>query len=193
MAASIYVILSDGLGRSRAKSILSQLGLKGMAFKSSARKPFLSHAAEEIVMGDPPLIMCAFGTTLEPTYIPLSKMPYDMIFENKTFSEWWEQVIFKNSHGLSLTRKNLIMSMRNQDNGAHFDEAISVPAYLELAESAHGTMFFGRGGNGSDPETMDLRPPPSNAHLATVRQIAFEVEASLFAYFNDVPPVAPSP
>ena len=191
LALSIYILVSDGLGRSRSKSILSQLGMKNINFKDSSRPPFVPEHFGGYTSEDPPLIMCAHSAHAGPRYYPRCQLPYDMFLKDRPFGIWWEQVIFNNKAGMELSRKNLIMAMRNQDNGAHFDEAISTPAYLELAEKAHGRRFFLSGGSMDNPASMKEHEPPANAHLATVRQIAFEVDVMLCEHFQDRRPVMP--
>jgi len=86
------------------------------------------------------------------------------------FNEWYDEYIFANSAGFKFTRKNLIFALRSQDGGAHFDPKLKDNPYLHLS-SAPGTDFKVKLG-GVEVEEL-------GAHLASMRQIAGELEITL--------------
>jgi hypothetical protein len=85
------------------------------------------------------------------------------------FEDWWENdVIFLDEEEAAvLTRKKLVLALRNQEGGSHFDPEVTNPHYLPLRKKlaiysfnhGHG-IFFG-------------------LELVTMRQIAEELIISL--------------
>jgi len=84
------------------------------------------------------------------------------------FFLWWKiEVVFVSEH-LRFTRERLVTIAANQDGGAHVDANLDV-AYQEL-EAGAGFSMTVNPDNGPS-RTISL----ANAHLATLRQITFEV------------------
>lgn len=97
-----------------------------------------------------------------------------------SFSNWWSCTVFVDSSKRGITRKDLVLSVANQDGGAHVDPALN-QAYADLSRS--NSLGWMRRRHG------DARPmgPP---HLAAVRQIAHETLKTLRpGYTKNGPPV----
>ncbi len=85
------------------------------------------------------------------------------------FARWWETTIFVDNKKRLASRKDLILSMANQDGGAHVDPALNATYSALSKENSMGwTVTVGSVGH-------PMGPP----HLASVRQIAHEVLKSL--------------
>ncbi len=103
------------------------------------------------------------GTDAE--YIPL----YDTENIRKvSFETWWNNIIcdkLKNT----FSRKNIILSLANQDGGAHIDEGIERDYYKLTRENTMGWVI-----NNNGKETQ-----MEGVHLSAVRQIAHEMIRTL--------------
>ncbi len=85
------------------------------------------------------------------------------------FSSWWEGTIFVDNKKRKVSRKDLVLSLANQDGGAHVDPALN-ETYTELSRenSVGWTVTKGH-----------VDHPMGPPHLASVRQIAHEALKSL--------------
>jgi hypothetical protein len=86
-----------------------------------------------------------------------------------SFKQWWERdIIFKDSV-VSLTRKRLVLALRNQDGGSHLDEELRDPGYVELAKASR--TFVTRPGHA--PQFL------VEAESAIMRHVAWELIKTL--------------
>ncbi len=99
-------------------------------------------------------------------------------FPRLTFPRWWEQAVLKNPKGISLSRKNLICSLRDQDGGAHLDKELTDESYVEFVKKNGTGWYF------SNKENR-LTPVGSIPAAVTARQIAWEVLYSIDQYTNE--------
>jgi hypothetical protein len=85
------------------------------------------------------------------------------------FELWWSEPVFTDLHGHQLSRRELILTMANQDGGAHVDASIE-KGYTDLSKNnALGwCQDFG-----------DHKEPSDPPHLAAVRQIGHEILKTL--------------
>jgi len=49
------------------------------------------------------------------------------------FGEWWEEPIFSDRQKTPLSRKALVLTLRNQEGGAHYDDEIKDTIFRALA------------------------------------------------------------
>ena len=169
IATVIYTLVNDG--RSKSVSILSQLGIRGKIL-------FISYATPKSkgnLLSWLPLCMLELGDG--PTrYVPaLSNGPYAP--RKMHFQKWWEEQIFENRQGQKLSRMNLVFALRSQDGGSHFDPELPITPYLELKEQ-------GAGFTASSTITSEQDKLIPNAHLVTLRHIAFELQESLSSFLQ---------
>jgi hypothetical protein len=68
---------------------------------------------------------------------------------------------------------NLVYSLRSRDGGSHYDRELPESAYLDLKTDAQGGKFFDSKGS---PGVVI-----KNAHTASMRQIAHELDRSISA------------
>jgi len=88
------------------------------------------------------------------------------------FADWWAQPILKDQRGLFLSRKELVLTLRDQEGGGRFDEELTNPAYISVKEGNVGWFL-------TMPEgSRAIDPGPQSS---TMRQIAWEMEQSLDA------------
>lgn len=95
--------------------------------------------------------------------LPMKKIP------KTDFMFWWNKVVFVDKDRNQLTRRDLVLSVADQDGGAHVDPALN-ETYASLSRlNSLGWMIS---------EAGTQRPMPGPEHAA-VRQIAHEVLKSL--------------
>jgi hypothetical protein len=86
------------------------------------------------------------------------------------FDKWWNDSVFRDGQGESLSRRNLVLAAANQDGGAHVDPSLN-ETYAQLSlDNSMGLMTVGPDG---DQVPM---PGPEGAAL---RQIAHELLCTL--------------
>ncbi|HEX3099453.1 MAG TPA: SEC-C metal-binding domain-containing protein [Patescibacteria group bacterium] len=86
------------------------------------------------------------------------------------FDTYWNEIIFVDKGGDKYNRKEIILSVANQDGGSHVDPALDAK-YAKL--SRDNSLGWIAGNN------EDGFIPVSGAELAAIRQIAHEVQRTL--------------
>ena len=81
------------------------------------------------------------------------------------FSEWWEEMNVLSDGNTKFNRKTLILSLADQDGGAHVDPTLDEP-YFNLSRNNSLNVFH-------------ENKPVNGVVLASVRQIAFEITRTL--------------
>jgi hypothetical protein len=149
----------------KSNSILGQLGKKNILFYDSA------------IPREPGGLMSYQGLVgMEMSFNPQwGWMPYLFIDENpavswNSFEEWWNAIILDDLHGIVFTRRDIVLSVCDQDGGAHVDKELDEP-YVKLEKLKQFAFTFNS--NGIE------RKPRVGAGLASVRQIGFEVLMTL--------------
>ena len=85
------------------------------------------------------------------------------------FKRWWETAVFVDDKRREISRKDLVLSLADQDGGAHVDASLNDWYFALTHENSMGwTVTIGT-------ISHPLGPP----HLASVRQITHEVLKSL--------------
>lgn len=84
------------------------------------------------------------------------------------FNQWWNTIILVDQENNEFSRKNLVLSIANQDGGAHVDEKLSI-TYAKLTRNENLGWFFTSNGK-------SIKTYPA---LVSIRQICHEVLKSL--------------
>lgn len=106
------------------------------------------------------------GENSYSTYIPqLGDGPISFFVP---LSKWWNQVVMVLGGKHRITRKNIVLAAANKDGGAHVDKELTVE-YEALAKEGSTGHFECR----YKSKTIEI--PDSNAHMLTLRQMAYEV------------------
>lgn len=166
ISTAIRVLVHD---TQNSKSLLEQLGIKGIPFLStntiSLDEPVHLGLVRRINVG------VSDGKGGEARYWPHCDERYfaDRSDRNKVnFDYWWsEEIIFKSTIN-SLTRKDLVLAVANKDGGAHFDSKVK-QNYDEFRKSwSGGTSLVGiQSGHSRGYDNIPTRP--------SIRQIAYEL------------------
>jgi len=85
------------------------------------------------------------------------------------FNDWWVQPVISDVQGAGLSRKELVLSVRNKDGGAHIDPVLDLK-YAQVTRTNAERVRLYQG---------DEFIQESGPEHGTVRQIAFEVEYSI--------------
>lgn len=90
------------------------------------------------------------------------------------FDTWWNKPVFVDLQGRALTRKDLVLSVADQDGGAHVDPTLNA-AYAELSRNnALGWMY-------TAGETTE---PMAGPEKAALRQICHELLKTLLPNYT---------
>lgn len=118
------------------------------------------------LLGEMPLLQTGIGgSTGTKFYAPLS----DSIFKRYIpGTNWWQQIVFKHQSTHEFSRRRLVLTLTNQDGGAHVDPALD-DEYRDIVKDAFGIRFV-RG---------ESEMPRNDPAAETMRQIAHEVLISL--------------
>lgn len=117
------------------------------------------------------LIMMQIGPNDARYVPPLDDGPPTRYHKAKvTFKKWWNKIVFVDTKGNKLTRKDLVLAVSNKDGGAHVNPKLN-KAYADMTRfDSLGWKFIG----GGIEKNFATRP-----ELASVRQMSHEVLKSL--------------
>ncbi len=110
-------------------------------------------------------------TSTTSAYAPLLGNMLQSFCALLSFEDWWDQKILRDKNRNTLTRGELIKSLRDQDGGSHIDKDLSKTAYASIAKA-----------NGAGWEfhcALDSGYISPGPHFASMRQIVWEVQYSL--------------
>jgi len=172
LAVSLRVLFHDS---GSSASLLGQLGRLDAKFLSTAfpinEKSLVSYSG---------LIVMGVGTD---KYLAMLD---DVPFKNwLDFVQWWSEPAFVDDKKETLSRKNLVLAVANQDGGAHVDPSLN-ETYARL--SRHNSLGWVWGDGRTER-------PMQKPERAAIRQIAHEALASLIPGYakkiaHDVPIIA---
>jgi len=166
MATTIRVLLHD---TSASLSLLGQLHLKnGKFFSTSVKEPQVG-ANQQKIGSYAGLIGIFVGKGVNG-YVPyLDEIPSD-ITGYVDFDHYWNETIFVDNQGNNHSRKDIVLSVANQDGGSHVDPKLD-EKYAKLSrQNSLGWMAGDDKGNWV---------PVKGAELAAIRQITHELLRTL--------------
>lgn len=180
LALAVSILIHD---KGNSVSILEQLGIKSaILFWSS------DHCADENFLGDAALVSVDCATLkFEPICYSAPRQLRGLV----EFSQWWNEPVIKSPgehlpagaaeqpfHCKTLSRHDVIMSVRDKDMGGHYDKTLGNGKYALFARDG-GIEYFINDSDGS-------RAVPQLIH-ATVRQIAHELAGSILTHLPNLP------
>ena len=159
IAVAIRVLLHDNRN---STSLAEQLGLKGQFFISYV-PPLNPHN-----LSSESNLIIVHMTDTSADYLPaLDFSPFGPEFLD--FDMWWNRIVIKDSKGNLFSRRDLVLTVADQDGGAHSDPEID-SAYHDLANlNSMGWVF-------SDGSTESFL---RGIEQASLRHIGFEVITTL--------------
>jgi hypothetical protein len=181
LAPIVFTIVHDG---GKQHSLLSQIGVKhDIPWMSTARviSPDKERGIFRSLRYTPLIEYERFRDRKKyphriPDWLPIStflKMRgLQPDLRRLPFEDWWESdiVFLDEEEDAVLTRKKLVLALRNQEGGSHYDPEVHNPNYLPLRQKVWmATPNYGFGWH-------------LGLELATMRQIAEELKISTQAY-----------
>lgn len=164
IATSIRVLLHD---TANSKSLLGLLGVKEQLAYVNRAFPFNEHNLASHLG----LVALQVGSDGASYFALLDDIPpYRDIAMNKSFEDWWNEVVIKDQNGEIFTRKSLTLHLANKDGGAHVDPKLD-KSYADLTRNNSVGWFF--------YQNEDDGKPIVNVELHSMRQIAFELLQTL--------------
>jgi hypothetical protein len=158
---------------SSSRSLLSQLGRKDIEFFDSAPEFDPTNLA-----GHWGLVVMAIrrhGPQGSSYLAPLDDLPQPSRLT--AFDQWWSAVVFQDAEKRQVSRRGLILSVADQDGGAHVDPTLN-DVYAALSrQNSLGWRIV------ADGRDRPADPP----HLHAVRQIAHEVLKTLIPGYSQKP------
>lgn len=172
VAVELRKLLHD---TNRSCSILSQLNLKQNQFFDSVEVQLSDDFLNWTGLSSTSIAVGKEGVPVGVEEKPVLGYLID-VAQKKKFGDWWESVIIRDFQKNCFTRKDIVLKIANQDNGAHVDPRMDENYYSLTRENSMGIRVGVK-----NSETSEWQWTGSNAiHFAAVRQIAHEVFFSLY-------------
>jgi hypothetical protein len=158
LALGVRILCHD---TKRQKSLLSQLGMKQRRFLDTCPpdRPGNLLSFWGLLTMRVTRSGAAYRAPLDDTPTPP---------RSTAFGPWWDATIFRDQAGERFSRGRLILTMADQDGGAHVDSGLDA-AYANLAHNNALNVFF------SSDERSETAPVLGNPERYATRQIAHEV------------------
>jgi hypothetical protein len=195
LAVVLRILLHDS---SSSRSLLSQLKIKdALRFEDTALHP------SPTLVSKAGLVMVELTTGRGVRHVaPLENLAPGRIRPAVPFERWWSPPVIEGSDGHIFSRRDLVLTMANQDGGAHIDPDLDVD-YAALCRDSLGVSHQAGSGDPGDPATFTpervtygwsfrvqedgsrLDPPveiatpaEGNVAAASIRQMAYEVQVT---------------
>jgi hypothetical protein len=185
LAVALRVLLHD---EGKSRSVLGQLGvLDRLRFEDTALYP------SPTLVSKAGLVMVQWRAGQDATHVPpLGDLVPLRVHPPLPFRRWWSVKVIEGSGGRTYSRRALVLTMANQDGGAHVDPELDAD-YEVLRHDSLGithtptsvelTFALHPGPDGRRPDApariMTGQPAGGNVAAASVRQVAFEVATTL--------------
>ena len=171
LAALVFMLVHDG-GR-KSISLLSQLGIKRIAFLNTCR----SINPEQLP--EAPLTIMRLGGDAGFEYIPrlTDGPPIPLREPTLRFGKWWEMPVLRDGKPRTFSRKNIVWHLRHGEGGGHVDPTID-ERFVDLERNNSMGWWVHREGKTFAPEFSPL--------FASMRQISFEVETTLHDHCKEL-------
>jgi hypothetical protein len=169
LATTIRVLVHD---TQRSQSLLLQLNAKTIKFYDTAA-PYLPEnmLTQSLLLK---LRVSPEGGAYEPSLYDGSTRPRKV-----TFHKWWNSIVLVDESRSTFTRKELVLTVSNQDGGAHVDPALD-EKYAKLTRTYSMGWYF-IPGSLAESKTFNKSPV-----LASLRQIGHEMLLALRDKFPEL-------
>jgi hypothetical protein len=176
LATTVAIIVHDG---GKNHSILNHLGIKDKIDWHASNDDVTGISA--VMQRSTPLVKLD-NTPDGPDFVPLCSYVKnrDVLIGSRTlsFENWWTKDVIFSDSGKTLSRRDLVLTLRNQEGGSHFDEEVRHPYYGALKEQVFMVFPGAPLSNLPAAGVQSVR----NLALASMRQVAEEVRISLGIY-----------
>jgi hypothetical protein len=167
IAVTLRVLLHD---TASSHSLLGQL--------ERLDRPFLSTVSPHTHLPGVTQAVSLTGVRHGPSgavYLPACMMPTGFSWSRRmlSFGDWWTEVVVIVNSNSRFTRRDLVLNVANQDGGAHVDCTIKADYEAYSRRNGLGWLF-------SDARGFWMEAT-GGPHLATLRQISYELVESMRA------------
>lgn len=170
IAAALRLLLHD---TGRSQSLLGQLGILKVEFFGTAGS---IHPLENLTQHS--LLGIEMTASAARYRAPLAdRPPHKLSWMN--FEDWWNQPVFLDRQKRVYSRKELVLSVANQDGGVHVDPTLD-DTYADLTRG-HSVGWTVNLGGREEP----MGPSPA---LLSLRQIGFEVLTTIERHVPEIRP-----
>lgn len=160
IALAIRIILYD---HGQSKSLLHQLNSKDIQFHSYSSPINTANLLSEIPLAT--LRVSPSGASYLPCLDKNGSPPRLMPFD-----EWWNEIVYRSTNGLSMKRRDFVLYVANQAGGAHVDPKLDQDFHKIVRENETGWI----------ERLNDDERPIMGIQKSYVRQIGFELIRSLY-------------
>jgi len=158
LATAIRVLVHD---TAASHSLLTQIGIRSLPFLDTAGPLYPRNLASETR-----LTIMRIGPE-GASWVPKNAMDYESAPIGLPFERWWNAPVIKGQSGETYSRKDIVLSLADQDGGAHVDPAMNESYHRLSRGNALGWEAFAAG--------AEVGRPMEGPELASVRQIAHEL------------------
>jgi hypothetical protein len=178
-AKNLSGLLRMLLHDSREQCLLTQIGRKHIMFFNT---PHIGVGSKLVCDEGGGFVTFAQDGSPQETAVAHSRPVYDLFdrgtWSHVKFSKWWkEQVLPTTSGKRVLSRRDLVLTMANEDGGAHIDRMIDED-YASVVRKEDMKVTFHVGSASASSK--------HGRHYPAVRQIAYEVQKTLDDGLSDL-------
>ncbi len=167
LAVTIRNLVHD---KSGSTSLLAHLGAKSTLHYVDTRPQMPPGLPPGAIMLHAGLVMVRFGAN-GSRFVPTLDGREQTLVD---FDVWWSNPFVTDSHGTAFARSDFVMSLANQDGGAHIDASLGAKwAALTRTGSLGVQLSDGDG---------EMQHFGLSLGLATVRQIAYELDQTISSH-----------
>lgn len=162
LSVALRILLHD---TNRSKCLLTQLNRKKCLFYDSSTQENL----EDPLLLSNCVLVLKYLSSDGVSFVPILDESTGDPLRQIDFETWWNARVIKDKDGRTLTRRDLVLSMADQDGGAHVDPALN-EKYGNLSRKNSLGILTTKNGSWV---------PLPQVERAAVRQIAHEVLKTL--------------
>jgi hypothetical protein len=165
LALTLRVLLHTA----KSHSLLSQLGLEDKPFYDSARMREYGNLNKQLHSLVVARVPVPGSGAAGPDYVAMLDWQLAPADRWLPFPTWWRNEVLDGGEGVSMSRRDLVLTVANKDGGGHVDPEVPT-SYARLTRwNAMGWEAVAQG----------QRRPLEGPHLASIRQITHEVLKTL--------------
>ncbi len=165
LSTTIRILAHD---TKNSRSLLHQINKKKMKFYDTS-----SQYSPTNLLPHQGLCFIRMGPLGADVVARLSAPPPDRSIEKIDFNQWWEGIVISDSHRNVFCRKDLVLSAADKDGGAHIDPQIDEKYFNLASASTFGWIYI----------NANKKCFFNNPILQSIRQIAYEIEKSIWDEF----------
>ena len=153
----------------RSRSLFAQLGLKGLSFVDGGDVPHRKNLFPTAGLTGLH-VKTGAGSASGAWWVPKFMVPERRSPIRVPFERWWTRPVIVDDQQREMSRRDIVLTMANQDGGAHVDPELDSTYACLQRQNSIGWNFIGGAPQGG---------PVLGVELASVRQISWELLETL--------------